>query len=301
MEAQDTTELMEQKSHGDKNQNRSALTISILAMVLAIASLGGSNAMKEATQENILAANAYAFYQAKNIRQTSFKLAAADLELQLAREPNMNPAAKALFEKKLEEQEKKFEEQLKKKVDELSHLSEINNNITVTENSNNNNITNNTTNINIYSTGKEDLSILAKEDILKLCTSGTYYPLVAAEILHCNKKYPEFQNVLISNLRATTGQVKINDEWVTKSQDDILNTMMRVDKKHISSLMKNLEVDKKLQIKLESTQDEIDTNESKEHHKSKIKQKLYDASKMITKTKKQSENSPKTNSSLHLS
>ncbi|MFY8080120.1 MAG: DUF4337 family protein, partial [Limnohabitans sp.] len=66
MEAQDTTELMEQKAHVDKNQNRSALTISILAMVLAIASLGGSNAMKEATQENILAANAYAFYQAKN-------------------------------------------------------------------------------------------------------------------------------------------------------------------------------------------------------------------------------------------
>jgi len=106
MEAQDTTELMEQKTHGDKNQNRSALTISILAMVLAIASLGGSNAMKEATQENILAANAYSFYQAKNIRQTSFKLAAADLELQLAREPNMNATAKAMFEKKIEDYKK---------------------------------------------------------------------------------------------------------------------------------------------------------------------------------------------------
>ena len=103
MEAHDTTELMEQKTHGDKNQTRSALTISILAMVLAIASLGGSNAMKEATQENILAANAYAFYQAKNIRQTSFKLAAADLELQLAREPNMSATAKAMFEKKIED------------------------------------------------------------------------------------------------------------------------------------------------------------------------------------------------------
>ena len=106
MEAQDTAELIEQKSHGDKNQNRAALTISILAMVLAIASLGGSNAMKEATQENILAANAYAFYQAKNIRQTSFKLAAADLELQLAREPNMNATAKAMFEKKIEDYKK---------------------------------------------------------------------------------------------------------------------------------------------------------------------------------------------------
>ena len=106
MEAQETVELIEQSGHGNKQQNRSALTISILAMVLAIASLGGSNAMKEATQENILAANAYAFYQAKSIRQTEYKLAAADIELQMAREPNMNANAKALFEKKLADYKK---------------------------------------------------------------------------------------------------------------------------------------------------------------------------------------------------
>ena len=109
MEAQETAELIEQTGHGNKQQNRSALTISILAMVLAIASLGGSNAMKEATQENILAANAYAFYQAKNIRQTDYKLAAADLELQMAREPNMNANAKALYEKKIADYKKTIE------------------------------------------------------------------------------------------------------------------------------------------------------------------------------------------------
>jgi hypothetical protein len=109
MEAQETAELIEQSGHGDSKKNRSALTISILAMVLAIASLGGSNAMKEATQENILAANAYAFYQAKNIRQTSYKLAATDLELQLASEPNMNVTAKAMFEKKIEDYKKTAE------------------------------------------------------------------------------------------------------------------------------------------------------------------------------------------------
>jgi hypothetical protein len=109
MDAQETAELIEQSSHGSKQQNRSALTISILAMVLAIASLGGSNAMKEATQENILAANAYAFYQAKNIRQTEYKLAATDLELQMAREPNMNANAKALYEKKLADYKKTIE------------------------------------------------------------------------------------------------------------------------------------------------------------------------------------------------
>ncbi|WP_090128724.1 DUF4337 domain-containing protein [Limnohabitans sp. Rim11] len=106
MDAQETAELIEQSGDGNKQQNRSALTISILAMVLAIASLGGSNAMKEATQENILAANAYAFYQAKSIRQTDYKLAAADLELQMAREPNMNTNAKALYEKKLADYKK---------------------------------------------------------------------------------------------------------------------------------------------------------------------------------------------------
>jgi len=189
---------------------------------------------------------------------------------------------KKMFEKKLEELEKKVE---------LSHNTETNNNITVNENSHNNNNNTTTTNniINIYSAGKEDLSLLSQEDIVKICTSGTYYPMVAAQILHCNEKYPEFQNVLISNLRATTGKVKINDKWVTRSQDDILTTMMNVDKGHISTLIKDLEVDKKLQIKLESTQDEIDTNECKEHHKAKIKQKLYDAYPMISKNKKQSE------------
>ena len=104
MDALETTELIESSS--DKRKNRTALTISILAMVLAIASLGGSNAAKEATQENILAANAYAFYQAKTIRQTSLKIAATDLDLQLAREPAMVATAKELFQKKIDEYKK---------------------------------------------------------------------------------------------------------------------------------------------------------------------------------------------------
>jgi hypothetical protein len=80
--------------------------ISILAMVLAVSSLGGSNSAKEATQENILAANAYAFYQAKAIRQTSLKIAAADLELQLLRDPTMPATAREAFQKKIDEYKK---------------------------------------------------------------------------------------------------------------------------------------------------------------------------------------------------
>jgi hypothetical protein len=75
-------------------------------MVLAIASLGGSNAGKDVTQENILAANSYAFYQAKSIRQTSLKIAATDLELQLLREPGMPTAVKEAMQKKIEDYKK---------------------------------------------------------------------------------------------------------------------------------------------------------------------------------------------------
>ena len=105
MEAHETAELVE-AHQGDQQKNRTALTISILAMVLAIASLGGSNSAKEATQENILAANAYAFYQAKNIRQTAYRIAAADMELQLLRDGGMPAAAKQAFGHKIDDYKK---------------------------------------------------------------------------------------------------------------------------------------------------------------------------------------------------
>ena len=110
MEAHEASELIEDEA-GDNNRqkNRSALTISIFAMVLAITSLGGSNAGKEITQENILAANSYAFYQAKSIRQTTLKVAVADMELQLLREPAMPTAAKEATLKKIEDYKKTVE------------------------------------------------------------------------------------------------------------------------------------------------------------------------------------------------
>ena len=108
MEAHEASEMIEE-AEGNGGNYRAALTISILAMVLAIASLGGSNAGKDITQENILAANSYAFYQAKSIRQTALKVAATDLELQLLREPAMPAAAKEAMQKKIEDYKKTIE------------------------------------------------------------------------------------------------------------------------------------------------------------------------------------------------
>jgi len=208
---------------------------------------------------------------------------------------NLNVHLKTCSKKLVDDNNKQQIEELKKmlyeqqkKIEQLSHVTESNQNININENSNNNitNSNNVTNNINIYSVGKEDLSRLSNEDVIKICTSGTYYPIIAAQILHCNEKYPEFQNCLISNLRSNTGFVKIDDNWVSKSHDEIFRTLLKVDKTHVSTLIKDLEVDKKLQVKLESTQDEIDTGESKEHQIPKIKESLYNASKMILKNRK---------------
>ena len=208
---------------------------------------------------------------------------------------NLNVHLKTCSKKLIDDNNKQQIEELKKmlyeqqkKIEQLSHVTESNQNININENSNNNitNSNNITNNINIYSVGKEDLSRLSNEDVIKICTSGTYYPIIAAQILHCNEKYPEFQNCLISNLRSNTGFVKIDDNWVSKSHDEIFRTLLKVDKTHVSTLIKDLEVDKKLQVKLESTQDEIDTGESKEHQIPKIKESLYNASKMILKNRK---------------
>ena len=50
-------------------------------MLLAIAALGGADATKEMLNANIHASDTYAFFQAKNIRQTDYQIAAEQLEL----------------------------------------------------------------------------------------------------------------------------------------------------------------------------------------------------------------------------
>ena len=83
-------------------RREAAVSIGVLAMLLAIASLGGANSTKEMLNANIQASDTYAFYQAKNIRQTSYQLAADDLQTLLATQPNLPPEARASIQQRLE-------------------------------------------------------------------------------------------------------------------------------------------------------------------------------------------------------
>jgi hypothetical protein len=82
--------------HADNAFRRwAAIYVGVVAMVLAISSLGGGHATKEMLSANIHASDMYAFAQAKYQRQVAYELAADQLDLQLAEQPNLPDEVKA--------------------------------------------------------------------------------------------------------------------------------------------------------------------------------------------------------------
>jgi hypothetical protein len=75
--------------------------IAVLAVSLAICSMGGGNAAKDATLKNIEASNTWAFFQAKNMRRHVLRMQADDLELRLAHEPGLSEDGKAAIRAKI--------------------------------------------------------------------------------------------------------------------------------------------------------------------------------------------------------
>jgi len=79
---------------------RVAVYIALLAVLLSICSVGGGNASKDSTRTNIQASDTWAFFQAKNQRQTAYKLAADGLNLRLT-EPGLPDATRKEIEQQL--------------------------------------------------------------------------------------------------------------------------------------------------------------------------------------------------------
>jgi Domain of unknown function (DUF4337) len=114
----EATEIAE-KIHGEEREVHSAkadanfrkftgIYLGIIAMLLAITALGGSNATKTMLNANIQASDIYGYYQAKNIRQTVYQLTAEQLDSELLALPDMPESART----KIQERIKRYRERV---------------------------------------------------------------------------------------------------------------------------------------------------------------------------------------------
>ena len=85
----------EERSRDAGFRRMAAVYLGVVAMLLAISSLGGGKATKEMLNANIHASDTYAFAQAKYLRETAYQLAADQLVAQITAQPELSDTAKA--------------------------------------------------------------------------------------------------------------------------------------------------------------------------------------------------------------
>ena len=113
----EATEIAE-KIHGEDEAHTAAadatfrkftgIYLGIVAMLLAITALGGSNATKTMLNANIQASDTYGYYQAKNVRQTVYQLTAEQLDSELLALPDMPESART----KIQDRIKRYRERV---------------------------------------------------------------------------------------------------------------------------------------------------------------------------------------------
>jgi hypothetical protein len=131
VELPNTEELEEMR--GKKFTKRVALVTAIFAVILAISSLGGNNAMKEMLLAQQQASDQWSFYQAKALREHLYRSQKLRLEAELLeRGASMKPEVRKHYEamlKKSDEEEARFvkeKKEIEQEARKLEHERDIN-------------------------------------------------------------------------------------------------------------------------------------------------------------------------------
>jgi hypothetical protein len=106
MSAHEAHEHAEQAEEAGHHNKGIALLIAVLALFLAFSETLGKSAQTAALSDTVRASDTWAFYQARNVRQTTVQTAKERLELDLA--TLTDPAAKAAATKKIEDWDKRI-------------------------------------------------------------------------------------------------------------------------------------------------------------------------------------------------
>ena len=110
------------------------------------------------------------------------------------------------------------------------------NNGTIVNGDINNTINNNIT-VNVVPFGKEDLSKINKNDLLKVFRSGFNSALQLTETTHFNPKYPEYHNVYISNMKNKYAMTYDGNDWALVMKDELIDKMYNKKRDYIEDNM----------------------------------------------------------------
>ena len=93
--------------HDAEKQNKEirdrwiSVYIGIVAVILAICTMGGGNATKDSTRFNIEATNGWAFFQAKNLRRNALMMSVDELDMTLRTNAALTADGRAWIEDKI--------------------------------------------------------------------------------------------------------------------------------------------------------------------------------------------------------
>ncbi len=104
-QAKEQAKKFQVRLHTDKDlrDRWTGVFIGIIALFMAVCTMLGNNATKDANRFNIEANNSWNFFQAKNLRRQVVRMQIDQLELELLAAPTMPETARVAYRKKIDD------------------------------------------------------------------------------------------------------------------------------------------------------------------------------------------------------
>jgi hypothetical protein len=87
--------------------------------------------------------------------------------------------------------------------------------------------------INLIGYGKEDLSKIDKNEIIKAIQHGFDSTIKLTDTLHFNPKHPEYQNIYITNVKDNYAMMYDGKDWKPTMKDELINKIYDDKKNYI--------------------------------------------------------------------
>jgi hypothetical protein len=161
------------------------------------------------------------------IYSTLMKDAKAELEAEMKESLKAEiEYMKEIMKKESKDKEENHEKQIKElslKIKKLESKDSTGNITAKNSNINTGTINNTTNNIIIVGHGKEDMTKIDSADILKVLKNGYNSTIHLTEAVHFNPKYPEFQNVYISNMKDKYAMMYNGKKWMLVTKEVLID------------------------------------------------------------------------------